>query len=359
MLIKGENVYDILGIEESADVKTIKRAYAKLVKQYHPEEQPEEWKRIHDAYEYAMKNASEPIQKPSGALEPTEQSQTSEKVIEVPRIEPPPNKPTEMPGLAPSTPVEPGGAQETERSTIFDDIETVAAKQNKDAEEEAKEKLKSAIREVEALSWQKKLRLKEWKVLFERDDLLPIISRKEFLQALGNCFTLKTIHPELYRYLDEQLNVIADYIKSYSTESKSGRDMASVEFARSKIKAAYKYQQSMEAEHRNVVTIGIVVIAVVATLIAAGVSLKQEEQNQQEEQQMRREMMHQQYERTIEQNNQLIEDMKEQNPEVVEEYKQQVKEMLEDGTISQQTYDGIMKLWELDQTESGEEATEE
>ena len=38
------NAWEILGIEPTSDKKTIKRAYAKLLKQYHPEENPEEFK---------------------------------------------------------------------------------------------------------------------------------------------------------------------------------------------------------------------------------------------------------------------------------------------------------------------------
>lgn len=41
-------------IEPTADKIAIQRAYAQLEKKYHQEEQPEEWQRIHDAYEAAM-----------------------------------------------------------------------------------------------------------------------------------------------------------------------------------------------------------------------------------------------------------------------------------------------------------------
>lgn len=40
------NAWEILGIEPTSDKKTIKRAYAKLLKQYHPEENPEKFKQI-------------------------------------------------------------------------------------------------------------------------------------------------------------------------------------------------------------------------------------------------------------------------------------------------------------------------
>lgn len=48
--------FHILGIDDTEDKKKIKRAYAALVKQYHPEEHPEKWQEIHEAYETAMKD---------------------------------------------------------------------------------------------------------------------------------------------------------------------------------------------------------------------------------------------------------------------------------------------------------------
>lgn len=44
----------LLGLEETADKKAVKRAYAQKVKICHPEEDPEGWKRLHDAYETAL-----------------------------------------------------------------------------------------------------------------------------------------------------------------------------------------------------------------------------------------------------------------------------------------------------------------
>lgn len=48
------NCWKILQIEKTADKKKIKRAYAKLVKQYHPEENPEMFQKIRDAYQRAI-----------------------------------------------------------------------------------------------------------------------------------------------------------------------------------------------------------------------------------------------------------------------------------------------------------------
>lgn len=49
--------FEILGVDVTDDKKVIKKAYAELVKRYHPEEYPEKWKEIHEAYEIALKGA--------------------------------------------------------------------------------------------------------------------------------------------------------------------------------------------------------------------------------------------------------------------------------------------------------------
>ena len=49
--------FDVLGIEPTADIKTIKKAYAKLAAKHHPEDDEEMFMRIHNAYKSAMKYA--------------------------------------------------------------------------------------------------------------------------------------------------------------------------------------------------------------------------------------------------------------------------------------------------------------
>ena len=53
------NAWKILGIEPTRDKKTIKRAYAKLLKQYHPEENPEKFKQIQAAYQQCLHSDQE------------------------------------------------------------------------------------------------------------------------------------------------------------------------------------------------------------------------------------------------------------------------------------------------------------
>jgi uncharacterized RDD family membrane protein YckC len=46
--------WDILAIDETDDKKAIKKAYAVLIKQYKPDEYPEKFQEIHDAYQFAL-----------------------------------------------------------------------------------------------------------------------------------------------------------------------------------------------------------------------------------------------------------------------------------------------------------------
>lgn len=52
--MEGKNYWKILGIEKDANCVQIKRAYAGLVKQFHPEDDPEGFTRIRAAYETAL-----------------------------------------------------------------------------------------------------------------------------------------------------------------------------------------------------------------------------------------------------------------------------------------------------------------
>lgn len=53
------NMWEILEIEATKDVKQIKSAYAKMVKKYHPEEFPNEFKNLQKAYKQALNYAKQ------------------------------------------------------------------------------------------------------------------------------------------------------------------------------------------------------------------------------------------------------------------------------------------------------------
>lgn len=53
-----DRIWDILQIDEGADKREIKRAYARLSREIHPEEKPEEFQRLYEAYQKALRYAS-------------------------------------------------------------------------------------------------------------------------------------------------------------------------------------------------------------------------------------------------------------------------------------------------------------
>src|SRR5262245_58914476 len=50
--------FALLGVASDADERTIKRAYARLIKVYRPERSPDEFARVHAAFEQARWNLS-------------------------------------------------------------------------------------------------------------------------------------------------------------------------------------------------------------------------------------------------------------------------------------------------------------
>lgn len=57
-----QSVWQILAIAPTRDVKTIKKAYATLIKQYRPDVHPEEFQNIHNAYQTALDWARDPYE---------------------------------------------------------------------------------------------------------------------------------------------------------------------------------------------------------------------------------------------------------------------------------------------------------
>ncbi|MCH5343208.1 MAG: J domain-containing protein [Acetatifactor sp.] len=80
------NIWEILGIERTTDLKEIKRAYARRAKQWHPEEYPEEFQRLQNAYKwakaYAQSGRSNTFSEQKIEEEKTEEKKTEEEEAE-------------------------------------------------------------------------------------------------------------------------------------------------------------------------------------------------------------------------------------------------------------------------------------
>lgn len=80
-----DELYKILELNNNATEKDIRRAYARLVANHHPEEDPEGWKKIHDAYKSLLDISKKrrDYQKLAEAYENTEASVNGYKVIHI------------------------------------------------------------------------------------------------------------------------------------------------------------------------------------------------------------------------------------------------------------------------------------
>ena len=407
MLTGSNNPYDILGIDRGADKKAIKRAYAELVKRYHPEEQPEEWKRIHDAYEQAMEQVSAKKQKvsvlvpqeaaeqgkdltnqvnaseekevlhtPTGTPEQKEapnvpvgmpeQKEAPNTPIGTPEQEKAPNTPIGMPEQkqVPNAPIGTPAPKirqevpETEAEDIFGDVDEIAGRQREQEESAAKEKLESAIREMRQLIWDNKFQKKEWKKFFEREDLLPVISQKNFLRELGDCFELKQIDQDLYSYLNEQLEAIAEYIKEYNTDLTRSRDLAAVKYAKTKVRLAHKrYAKIREERKEKLWGKWTIVMFIIGIIVLSIEGQKKEEERQRQEviTEWQDELMRQNVEETQKQ----AQDMLNADPDLKEEMIERMKKDLRSGEITQEFYDFFIEYYGIDQTQPETETTEE
>ncbi len=248
--MNGGDIFAILETEPTDDKKEIKRAYAKLVKKYHPEEYPEKWKEIHDAYEAALARAERdrgnydnviPSVQEEKITAFTVQKTEAEKAgvfFELPEEKAPEpvirfEKP-ETPAILPEQKKKPG-----EFDDLFDNIGALSRERKQQDREMFKQELQEVIADFRKISGQKELDLKEWETFFEQETKLPYFSTREFLEILGNYFENRTIEKEAYRFLKEQLAVIAGYIRENGIVLQNIGLFTPVDYAEKKIYDAY------------------------------------------------------------------------------------------------------------------------
>lgn len=350
MLKQNGNIYDILGIDRNADTKTIKKAYAKLVKRYHPEENPEEWKRIHDAYELAMRNAS--VRKQYG-----QNAGTSKGTYDQPCI---PHMPMETYGeaLDSDTPTDSyeqeiqahtlTKSQENELETFFGEIERLAYEQQEAERKSEREKCDSAIKEIQWLIWRKKVKLDEWKAFFDREDMLPIFSQKKFLKELGDCLKQKKIDDKLYTYLNGQLDRISDYLMTGSININEW-DLSSVKYARVGIETGHNDWKSDRTERKDNIRHCVAAVLFILFLFVSGFMIPKQEREKRESEE--------QYEETIPEiteRQQKVQNIIESSQEMSKAMQQQFQKMLKEDEMMREEYFTIIKRSDLDRIESGE-----
>lgn len=205
--------FEVLEIEQTTDKKKIKKAYAKLVKQYHPEEFPEEWKRVHEAYADAIKWANEYI-KTDNEIPTGQQREIGNKKAEVP------------------------SQYDDELEKTFDNLDRLVL-ENRNRENQ--EKLKRALFELDRLRRAREPNYADWKALLNNEDCAWAIGQEAFIRKLGEVLTRKRIDGYLYKAMKEQLKMVQNEIVSEQPASDKQKSLNdAIAYTDERVEAAYR-----------------------------------------------------------------------------------------------------------------------
>ena len=249
------NIYQVLGISPTKDKKVIRKAYAGLIRKYHPEEHPEKWKEIHDAYMVAMQRADEdrPLHE---ELKPQRKEQKPEREEPKPQCEEPkPQQEEQKPQREEPKPQceEPKPQQEEQKpqreeqkpqheeqksqekaagvhrksesrrvkpkwpepeEDLFGNLEELTETAKKERQEERQSQLKAAIEQLNTLCEPKKLQFLQWQEFFGKEEYQWAVRQGEFLYELANRLRGHVMGRRLYRFLLDQIQTIENYNRS-------------------------------------------------------------------------------------------------------------------------------------------------
>lgn len=170
--------YRILGIEPDSSPEKIKEAYATLSKQYHPEENPEKFQEIHEAYitlirrkrHVSVKNVHQEIQEP----------EKIEKEYDFDKIE----------------------MQHNTHKVPEYSFEEAMQKAKQEEQAKSHELVLEATAEFKVLVSSKyKSQLKSYRALFEDKKYESIIRRADFLEKLCNILEETKLKKNIYNYI--------------------------------------------------------------------------------------------------------------------------------------------------------------
>ena len=207
------DVYQVLGISPTRDKKIIRKAYAGLIRKYHPEEHPEKWKEIHDAYMVAMQRADQEEVPAVSISKPKNEEQRPQREEQKPQHE------EQTPQQQEQNPQEKNaevrrksenrkGETKQPEEDLFGNLEELTETAKKERQEERQSQLKAAIEQLHALCKPKKLQFLQWKEFFRKEEYQWAVRQGEFLYELANCLKGHVMGRRLYHFLLEQIQII-------------------------------------------------------------------------------------------------------------------------------------------------------
>ena len=195
------NIYQVLGISPTKDKKVIRKAYAGLIRKYHPEEHPEKWKEIHDAYTMAMQRADED--------RPLHEEQKPQREEQKPQQQE--QKPQEKNAEVRMKSENRKGETKQPEEDLFGNLEELTETAKKEQQEERQGQLKAAIEQLHALCKPKKLQFLQWQEFFGKEEYQWAVRQGVFLYELANCLRGHVMGRRLYRFLLDQIQTIENY----------------------------------------------------------------------------------------------------------------------------------------------------
>lgn len=183
---------DVLGLKADATRDEIKRAYAELSKKYHPEEFPEEFQQIHEAYRVLSRTARQ---------KPEQQTRTEERQYQEPQAEEKEAEEEEtkfdfQKGYRQNYKEKQKPPKEENRDYHFDSVLENAGQKE---QEKLHETVLRALAEMNILlqpNYCEKVKL--FQAFFEKEEYQEALHQPEFLQEFAKMLQHRTLKKAIY-----------------------------------------------------------------------------------------------------------------------------------------------------------------
>lgn len=239
------NIYQVLGISPTRDKKIIRKAYAGLIRKYHPEEHPEKWKEIHDAYTIAMQRADQEEVPAVSISKPKNEEQRPQREEQKPQHE------EQTPQQQEQNPQEKNaevrrksenrkGETKQPEEDLFGNLEKLTETAKKEQQEERQRQLKTAIEQLNTLCEPKKLQFLQWQEFFGKEEYQWAVRQGEFLYELANRLRGHVMGRRLYRFLLDQIQTIENYNRSVNEIPKKQGAYDAYRMVRMELETGYR-----------------------------------------------------------------------------------------------------------------------
>ena len=239
------DIYQVLGISPTKDKKVIRKAYAGLIRKYHPEEHPEKWKEIHDAYTIAMQRADQEEVPAVSISKPKNEEQRPQREEQKPQHE------EQTPQQQEQNPQEKNaevrrksenrkGETKQPEEDLFGNLEKLTETAKKEQQEERQRQLKTAIEQLNTLCEPKKLQFLQWQEFFGKEEYQWAVRQGEFLYELANRLRGHVMGRRLYRFLLDQIQTIENYNRSVNEIPKKQGAYDAYRMVRMELETGYR-----------------------------------------------------------------------------------------------------------------------